>query len=745
MSEAIAKVTGRAMYCGDLTVPGMVYARLLRSPYPHARIRRVEAARAEALPGVVAVVSGRDLAALDPYYGVAYRDQPVLAVDEVRYAGEPVVAVVAEDEAGAEEALALLSVDYDELPAALGVQEALAPGAPIVHAHVRPAEHYRDLRALHPEPERNICSRYEYVRGDVAVGFAQADHVFEDVFHFAPVYQYAMEPHICIADARRSGVTIWTASQTPFHVRKEIAGLFHLPVARVRVQVPYLGGGYGSKAFSKMEPLAAVLSLRVGRSVMVRLSVSEAMLTSSRHEATIRLKTGVRADGTLVAREGTLWTDTGAYADVGPRVTKKSGYGLPGPYRIPHVHVEAYAVYTHRAPAGAYRGYGGPQASWAYESQLDMIAERLGLDPVALRRKNLLERGEPFVPGDLPVDGDFRRGLTMALEALGTPNEGSGEGVGVACTMKGGGGTHTIANALVRLHADGSVTVCAAAVEIGQGLRTVLAKVAAEELGLPIDLVRVAPADTEGAPYDYGAGASRSTTLMGLAVQRAAADVKAQLRILAGRVLGVDPAEAAVKQGEIWGNNQVLSYAEVLRRSNGMDAGEVIGRGTYFPQVHENPIGGSINFWEIGAAAARVKVDEESGAVTVSGYASVVDVGKAINPLLCEGQEEGCVMQGLGHTLWEEMVFEDGQLLNPGLIDYHVPTMGDLPGAFRVDLMEDGNGPGPFGAKGMGESGINPVAPAVASAVAAATGVRLTELPLTPERVWRALRARQTR
>jgi CO/xanthine dehydrogenase Mo-binding subunit len=453
------------------------------------------------------------------------------------------------------------------------------------------------------------------------------------------------------------------------------------------------------------------------------------------------VKTGVRRDGTIVARQCDVRLDAGAYADVSPRVATKAGFLAVGPYRIPHVHVDARAIYTHNVPAGAFRGYGIPQVTWASESQLDRIAGQLGMDPVALRQRNLLGRGEVYAPGDLPMDADLQEGLrrTAAALAWSQPPQ-SCRGTGLACAFKDGGMTHSVSTAMVRVHADGSVTLFTGAVEHGQGAETVLAQVVAETLGVGLGQVAVTTPDTSLTPYDQGTSASRTTTLLGRAVYAASLDCRQQLTAMAADFLKVGPEAIQIQDGTMRAGEQCYTFAETIAQHFGNPGGEVIGTGVWRPVHTEGHLGGATVFWEVGMGGAEVEVDEETGEITVLRYLSTADVGRAIHRQQCEAQDEGGAMQGIGSTLFEQLVAADGQLLNPNLIDYRVPAFTDLPEAFGTLLVEHADGPGPYGAKGVGESGMFCVAPAIGNAVARAIGVRIRELPLTPERVWRALR-----
>ena len=744
--DAIEKVTGRARYVTDLTLPGMAHAKVLRSPYAHARVRRVDVTRARARPGVFAALAGADLTWCDPYYGPAYRDRPVLAIGVARYEGEPVAAVAAVDEATAEEALELIDVDYEPLAPVMTLEEALAEDAPLVHAGQPPAGHFADLSTLRPRPGTNICHQFQFARGDAAAALGGADVVVEDAYRFPAVQHVALEPHAAVAAWDETGaLTLWASTQNPYSVRVELAKMFDVPLARIRVVVPHLGGGFGSKTYAKLEPLAATLARAAARPVRLAASVPEAFQTVRRCASRVAVRAGFRRDGTLVAVACDADYDVGAYADIGPRVVQKGTYTATGPYRVPHVRLEARAVYTNTTPGGAFRGFGVPQLAWALESLFDVAADRLDRDPVDLRRQNFLAHGEEFAPGDTPIDGKLEESLSRAAEAIGwTRAPAADRGRGVAAMLKASVAP-SVSEAIVRLHADGSVTVLASAVEMGQGTRTVLTQIAAEVLSVPLARVTVVQPDTAVTPYDQTTSSSRSTAMTGRAVQVAAEDVRDQLLAIAAQNLGVAARELALADGAVVAPARRLTYPEALALKFGMSGGELIGRGVIAPGRTAAPLGGSTPFWEMAVGAAEVSVDEETGAVRVERYVSVADVGRAINPLLLEGQDEGGVVQGLGHTLLEEMLYADGHLLNGTLLVYRVPRADDTPSELECHFVENADGSGPFGAKGAGEGSLIPVSPAVANALARLTGVRLRDLPLTPERVWRALRARSPR
>ena len=724
--DAEEKLSGRAKYTGDLAVPGMAYAKLVPSPVAHARIKRLDASAARALPGVYAVLTGAELTTMETHYGSDKKDRPIVAMDKVRFQGEPIAAVAAIDLETAEAAANLIEADYEELEPVLGIEGALASDG-------------------EPVQESNVCHEYAIEWGDVDRALAECDHVFEDTFTFPMVYHYAMEPHTCIASYEGDRIRTWTSAQHPFLVRAELARIFRMRLEQVQVVVPYVGGGYGSKSYSKLEPLVAALSREAKRPVRLALSVEEAMKTVRRHSARATIRTGVTKDGTFVARDSRVYVDTGAYTDNGVRVTERIADRISGPYRFEHLRTRSTGLFTNTTPAGSYRSIGGPQAAWACESQVDIIAAVLGMDPLELRLKNLVREGEEVLRGHRPLEGDLAGPLREVAEGFGwssyQPQPTAPHlkrGVGLACSVTNSGAS-PISTALARLHADGSASIHIGTTELGQGSRSVMAQIAAEELHVPMESIRVVASDTDAVPYDRSTGASRSTTLMGLAVHDAAVEVREQVLGLAAQYFEAFPEQVVLADGNAAHSGETVTYSALIREMFGGPGGELMGRGYVTPRhpsgkLREDPV-----FWEVSMGFAEVEVDESTGLVRVLRYTSVADPGKAINPKQVEGQDEGAAMQAIGHTLFEEMVYEDGQLINPNLVDYRVPTFADMPRTFETVLIERGDGPGPYGAKGVGEGGIVAVAPAVANAVFNATGARVRELPLTPERVWRAI------
>jgi CO/xanthine dehydrogenase Mo-binding subunit len=745
--DAIAKVTGQAQFAGDLRIPGMSYGRILRSPYGHARIVAIDTSRAEALPGMIAVMTGRNLPTATPNYGHALKDRPVIAIDRVRFVGEPVVAIAAEDAAIADEAITLIDVDYEELPAAVTIEAALADGAPHLHDVVNlRAGLFHGLGEIRLEPG-NVCYHHAFARGEVERLFAEAEIVVEGEYTFPAVYQYALEPHTTIAQwSGEDDLTVWSSCQHPFLVRAELADLFGLPVGAVRVVVPYLGGGFGSKSYTKMEPITAALARVAGRPVRIANSVDEAMVTTRRHGMRAWMRTAATRDGRLLAREVRAWFDTGAYADNGPRVVATGADAAPGPYRWEAVTVDAWGVYTNTSPAGSYRAFGASHLQWCGELQIDEIARRCGLDALQIRERNLLHRGESVRPGGKPLDADLIGDIRKVAASLDweTPKpEGiTGRGMSVGLLAAG---AHPVSTAVVRMEADGGVTLLVSSTEVGQGARTVFSQIVAEELALPVGSVRVLGGDTRVTPYDRSTGASRSTTLAGLAVQRAAADIRDQLLSIASRLFTLPEEALEMRAAAVWHEGESIPYPDLIKAHFGMVGGELIGRGEVRPEQGSGSYAEGPVFWEVCIGGAEVAVDPETGRVTVRKAVSVADVGTALNPRLVEAQEMGGAMQGIGNALYEEMLFDaTGTLQNATLYEYHVPTIADMPEQFVSNIVENQDGPGPYGAKGVGEGALAGVAAAIATALADA-GVVIDELPATPERVWRALNRDGTR
>jgi len=728
------RVTGRQAYVADIRLEDVLHVKLVTIDRARARIISIDTSAALAVPGVRLVVTAADLPQPVPRFGPQFQDRPVLAVGETRYHGEPVAAVAADTLDAAEEAARLVRVEYEELPAVFTVATALDPAAPLVQDP--------SLRPNDPLAASNVLREHHYGWGDVDAAAAAAEVVVDGTYTFPMVTQFAIEPHGFMAAPDGDGIVVWSSIQHPNWLQRVIAGLLHLPLARVRVFAPDPGGGFGGKQHAKYEPLVAFMALRAGRPVRLVLTLEETFQAVRRGASEIRVRSGFRHDGSLVFRDVDANYLIGAYADIADRTVAKGSYTSNGPYRTPAVRIVARSILSHTTPSTAFRGFGNPQQIWAVESNMDEAARALRIDPVELRLRNLARRGDPFIPGDTPADGEWARTVERAAELIGweiPPAPGRGRGIAVGLKS---GPTTGLSYSTVRLLADGSVIVYAGTSDMGQGARTIFAQIAAEELGAPIGWVTVVMGDTAVVPYDQQTSASRSSVLMGNAVLLACRDVQAKLRVMAARLESVEEAAVVVDRGEVRIDERVLPIRDVLARGLGRLGGELIGIGEMRKEaIPEHPLGGTAAFYEFNCTAVEVEVDRETGDIVVTRHVTVSDVGKALNPLQVRGQDEGAAVMGLGHTLMEHYIYDDaGRLRNLGAIDYRIPTSMDLPLEMDSDIVENEDGPGPYGSKGMSEGALLCVAPAVAAAVRDATGVVIRDLPLTPERVWRALR-----
>jgi CO/xanthine dehydrogenase Mo-binding subunit len=762
MIDARERVTGRVPYTINIEVPGMLHARLLRSESPHARLVRVDASRARSMPGVLAVLTGDDIVSrgdIQPRFGPILRDQPILAYGKVRFVGEPIAAVAAVDADTAQAALDEIEVEYEDLPPVFSLDEALGEGASLVHEEPpHPGPTFADI-ILHTGGGSNLCNHFKLRRGDVDAGFAEAVHVFEDEFTSPAVNHVPMETHACIASHEGSRITIWATNQIPYTLRSQLAEVFRLPQSSVRVIVPTLGGSYGAKCYPCIEPVAVALSLAARRPVRLVLSREEEFVTITKHAVRVRMKTGLRADGTICARKVEAHFNTGAYADIGPRLIKNGGYGTGGPTDIPNVWIDSYAVYTNLPPAGAFRGYGISQAAWAYETQADIMAEAIGLDPLEFRMRNLLTDGGRFATGEVVHDVHFKELLATVADKVGwdasapiresIPGGGSGAGSGassskvkakgLSCIIKGTV-TPSTSTASAKLNDDGSLHILTSSVEMGQGILTAVGMLAAESLGMSLDRVSVSHVDTDITPYDQQTSSSRSAQAMGTAVVGAVEEIRKQLFARAADLLEAAEDDLELRDGKVQVRgvpSRALTPSEIVRRTR---AGNLLGSGTF--QSHggldpETGQGQATVHWHQAAGAAEVEVDLETGHVRVLRYEAAIYSGRTINQVQAELQTEGNLAFGLSQALFEEMLFDNGQLQNGNLGDYMVSYIEDMPPQLGIHVLE---GPDKAEIHGIGETSLPPVMPAIANAVYRATGVRIRDLPVTAEKLLRGLR-----
>lgn len=738
--EGRAKVTGRAEYVYNMRVPSMLHAKACRAPISHGRIRSIDISAAAETEGVHCVVTGEDIRKVlpEPFYGPAFHDQPILALDKVRHFGEPVAVVLAADPHIAELAAQRIVVDYEELPAVFNEVEAMTSDV-IVHDELKPAGTFADLKHLAGKRDTNLSLDFHLRHGDADKAFADADHVFEHTFSTQQTMHTPFEPMVSIADVRNESATIYTSTQSPSFIRYELARLLGWPESAVRVKTSHLGGGFGAKVYVKTEALAMALSLIAHRPVRVALTMEEQFYTITKHPSTFKISSAVNKDGKVTGRKCEVWWNGGAYADIGPRVTQKSGFTAAGPYDIDNVSIDSYALYTNRPPAGALRGFGIPQLVWAYESHTDIIARELKIDPIDFRKRNILRNGRPQAVGTIVEDGEFeailddlarRMDWNKPLErGTGTIRRGRGVAFGFKASI-----SPTTSSAIVSVNADGSCIVYCSTVDMGQGSDTAMAQVASEVLNIPMAKIRVVNPDTDVTPYDMSTLGSRSTFHMGHAVRLAAGDAREKLIALASE-LGLPE-----------GHNTPLP--ELFIRKFGMTAGAIVGSANYVPDYSppNYKTGQSTNatpFWMSGATGVEIEVDIETGQLRIIRMINVCDIGKPINPDVIETQISGAAVMQMGFTLTEDMVIENGQLTNPSLADYKIPGIFDMPGTMENGYVEAEQRNGPFGAKGVGESGTFGVSPAIANAVEDAVGVRITNMPITAEAIFRALRKNQ--
>jgi CO/xanthine dehydrogenase Mo-binding subunit len=667
-----------------------------------------------------------------PRFGPQYQDRPVIALDEVKYHGEPVAAVAAETKDAAEAAARLVEVDYTELEAIVGVEEALAPDAELVQDP--------SIRAPGPFIETNILREYDFGWGDVDA--AEADFVIEREYKWPAQTHFAIEPHGFMAAPDDDGIMVWSTIQHPYQLQKTIAKVLDMPLAKVRVIAPDPGGGFGGKQHPKLEPLVAFMAIRTGRPCRLILTLDETFTAVRRASAEVRVRMGFKEDGTLVFQDYENNFLAGAYGDTGDRIAAKASFLSAGPYITPAVRIKSRVILTHTTPTHPYRGFGVPHVGFAREGTMNEAAELMGIDPLEMRLKNLAAKGEEHVPGDTPADGEWEQTVRKAAEEIGwdTPvPEGRGRGLAVGVKS---GPTTGLSYSIVRLLVDGSVLVFSGTSDMGQGARTIFAQIAADEMGVPIEQVQVVMGDTSIVPYDQQTSASRSSVLMGNAVLFACRDIQEQVRQRAAKLYDVDPDDIVVDKGAVELPDAKHPLTDVVRESLGRLGGELIGTGEMRKEAYpDHPLGGTAAFFEFNCTAVELEVDEGTGEIIIHRHVTVGDVGLALNPAQVKGQDDGAAVMGLSHALMEHIIRDPkGRVRNVGAIDYRIPTSLDLPISLESYMVENADGPGPYGVKGISEGACLVVPPAVSAAVADAVGVHIRDLPLSPERVWRAMK-----
>jgi len=745
MLDAADKVTGRARYTDDLSFPGMLFGKILRSPLAHARILSVDLSEAEKVEGVKGAVSGQQIPR--KLYGIVpkAKDEYALAIDKVRYVGDDVAAVVATSLDAAEEAISKIRVEYEELPGLFTIDQAMKPGAPAIHDAV----------------PNNVSASIHKEFGNVERAFAESDFVFEDTFETQAVNHAPLEPHAAVAQVDHAGnVTLWSSTQIPFFLRRNLANTLDIPESRVRVIKPTVGGGFGQKIDMYAKDFCAAWFAAKTRQPVKFVYDREEVFTSTRqrHPMRIALKTGVRKDGTILAQQFKVIADGGAYNSTAPLLITLSCFFIMLPYRIENLLFEGHHVYTNKPVGGAMRGHGIPQLRFAVETQLDRVAEKIGMDPLDVRLKNAYHVGEPH-PAKLQVlSCGFSETLTKAADGIGWREKRGklpfGRGVGMAGASFPSGVSnmsHISSGAIVKIERDGSVTLLTGAADIGQGAETVIAQIAAEELGVRLSDMRVTAADTELTPLDPGTFGSGVTLRAGNAARLAARAAKQMILAAVADKLEANIDDLEAHDCRIWvkgSPDRGMTFVDAIKVYQYSDRPmPIIGCGSYHaPAIEPTTLlrdnGNFSPAYSFMTQAAEVEVDTKTGKITVVKIVASHDCGRAINPMLVEGQLDGSVVGGMGQALYEDVVTEKGQVVNPQFLDYGLPTAMEVPEIMCIEV-ETNDPEGPFGAKESGEGTQLAPAPAIVNAIYDAIGVRFNRLPVTPHKVLEALSAKE--
>ncbi|MBN1138841.1 MAG: xanthine dehydrogenase family protein molybdopterin-binding subunit [Anaerolineae bacterium] len=757
--DGFDKVTGAAQFTDDLQFgPGLLYGRVLRSPHPHALITGIDASKALALPGVKAVITGQDTPG---FIGLYLKDRHILCTDRVRYVGDPVAGVVAVSEEIAEDALRLIEVSYEPLPAIFDPLEALDPGAPLLHPDLGS---YEAVPFIFPQPGTNVSNVFHVRKGDTDAAWACCDAVVEETYHVPQIQHVPIEPHVAVARWDVSGeVTLWSSTQSPFAQRDLIAQTLGISQGELRVIGNYVGGGFGSKAGVSMEALAVAMAQKVrGRPVKVRMTREEEFFCCFVRQGLLaQVKIGGTRQGQILALQVAYYWDAGAYTEYGVNIVRAAGYSSTGPYHIPNVKTDSYCLYTNHPVGGPMRGFGMPEIHWSIEQSVDRLAEALGVDDVEFRLRNCLKGGDIIVTGMQMHPNGLSECIEKAARAVewgasavpSAPHKRRGKGM-AACWKAPAMPPNPGSEAWVRFNEDATVSVGLGGQELGQGAFTVAAQVAAQALGVPYEWVRISqPVDTRYSPYEWQTVASRITWSMGNAIKAAAEDARAQILEVVARYWGEEPADLDIREGEVISYrseqslplDKMVIYGLPLPDDAGWIGGPIIGRGKFMPtyvtglDAETGQGQRAVVHYTTGAQAVEVEVDTETGQVEILRLAAVYDVGKAINPEQVYAQLEGGVVQGASSALLEALQLRQGQPLNPSFTDYRIMTSVDAPRRIISDYVEEPQDDGPWGARGVGEHPMIATAPAIANAISDALGIRFNDMPLTAEKIYMAL------
>ncbi|PAB57399.1 xanthine dehydrogenase family protein molybdopterin-binding subunit [Anaeromicrobium sediminis] len=758
--DGIKKVTGDLKYVDDLKMSRMLYAAVKRSPYAHAEIINIDTSKAEKLRGVKVVTTGKDFS---KRVGLYLEDKTFLAVDKVRYRGEAVAAVAAETEEIAKEAVELIDVEYAELPVVANAKDGINEDASIIHPDL---EEYKYAPIFFPKPGTNISNWKKIRKGDIEKGFEEADYVFDTEFFVPHIQHCPIENHSAVAQMDREGnLTVWASCQSPYAVRQALSVAFDIPLNKLRVLTPAVGGGFGGKAGTTLEGIVIPLAMKAnGRPVKLTFSREDVFVNSFvRQGMYSKFKTGVKKNGKITAIKNEFIWDGGAYTEYGVNITKSAGFAAVGPYDVDNIWCDSICVYTNNPVGGPYRGFGMAEIHFGIEQNMDSIAEKLGMDPVEIRKINAQKVGGRTAT-NAPIDVcGLLDCIDVAVEDIDLYNKKAPSapnrlrGKGIACGMKAPSMPNNVASsAVIKLNEDGTIHLLVSAQDIGQGSDTALTQIAAEALSVDPSKITIKTGDTDHTPYEWQTVASRITYCSGNAILNACDDMKDQLLNLASMGLGVYKRDLKLEDGYVVSTlypekkMAIKDLALGLSMEDGSGIhGPIIGRGSFIPPNVRNTdkdtgMGDKpVAFWTYGCQGVEIEVDVDTGNIHVLNVSSCFDVGKIINPQLIEGQLEGAIVQGLGSALMEELKLSGGKVLNPSFVDYKIPTVGDMPNMV-VKFVEHPEPDGPYGARGIGEPAMIPTAPAIVNALYDAIGVRLNSIPLTPEKVLHALKEKKT-
>ncbi len=751
--DAIEKVTGSAQFIEDRFLGPMLYAKMKKSTVAHGKIKRLDTTKALKHPGVKAVLTGKDY---PNKIGLYLVDRDFMAVEKVRFWGEPVAIVAAVTEQAAVEAVELIEVEYEELPGVFDPIEAMKPDAPIIHEDLGS---YDLVPIFYPQPGTNIANHFKLRKGDVDKGFAEADMVIERDYYVPQMQHVPIETHKAAAHWSPDGkLTIWSTAQSPNVVRQLLAKSMNIPMHKIRIISSYIGGGFGCKAGASLEGLVVPFAQKFpGHVVRIVFNREEDMQgTFTRQALNAHLKTGVRKNGRITALEYKMIWDGGAYTEYGVNIVRAAGYSSTGAYDIPNVKTDSYCVYTNNSIGGPVRGFGMCEMQWGIERQLEAIAKELKMDPLEIRLINGMKEGSTTASGQVVHDVAFDKCLKIVAEKIGWgKKEGNFRGKGIAGLVKcPAQPSNAASSAIIRINEDGTAHVMVGATEMGQGMLTVISQIAAEGLHIPVDKIDIKVPDTDFTPYEWQSVGSRITYTCGTSVKRAAEDALGQIYRNASNLLEVPPEDLIFDGEKVYSTKDptksatIREVADSCKKCTGEGiAGPIIGTGSFVPTNmtnldSETGQGNPGMFYCFGATAVEVEVDPETGVIKILQLAASIDSGKAINPRLCTTQLHGGTIMGLSTALYEEVLFDKGIMLNRNFTDYKIATIENVPhmDSFIIETPETN---GPYGARGIGEQPMIGVAPAIANAVCDALGVDFNTFPLTPERVWRAIKAKQ--